>query len=186
VSFVASAWAWTIRGLGHSAKLVLLALAESSSAEDETCYPSANFIAERCELGRATVFRAIDVLERRSLVARFPVFVNNEATSNTYLLNVQNLDVDRWTSICKQYEKRIRRGEVRRRNVPVQTVRKFEAPPGVGPAREEFPYPFPRGDLQIEANEEFRRQWHQDRQQPLPGDKQPGYKKRPPRSPREA
>lgn len=54
--------AWTAVGLSHTAKLVLLALADNAN-DAGVCWPSIPKVANRCSLDERTVFRAIAMLE---------------------------------------------------------------------------------------------------------------------------
>lgn len=53
---------WNARGLPHTSKLVLLALADNAN-DAGICWPSIPKVAERCSLDERTVYRAIATLE---------------------------------------------------------------------------------------------------------------------------
>lgn len=54
--------AWTAAVISHTAKIVLLALADNAN-DSGVCWPSIPKIADRCSLDARTVFRAIATLE---------------------------------------------------------------------------------------------------------------------------
>lgn len=54
--------AWNARGLLHTSKLVLLALADNAN-DAGVCWPSIPKVAERCSLDERSVYRAIATLE---------------------------------------------------------------------------------------------------------------------------
>lgn len=54
--------AWNARGLSHTSKLVLLALADNAN-DAGICWPAIPKIAERCSLDERTVYRAIALIE---------------------------------------------------------------------------------------------------------------------------
>lgn len=54
--------AWNARGISHTAKLVLLALADNAN-DAGVCWPAIPSIADRCALDERTVFRAVAMLE---------------------------------------------------------------------------------------------------------------------------
>lgn len=70
MSWQASRWARDQVTGSPAAKSVLLILAEQASAEDAACTISTAFIAERTEMARTTVIKALGVLEELRLVAR--------------------------------------------------------------------------------------------------------------------
>lgn len=62
MSIAIMSMAWTAVGLSHTAKLVLLALADNAN-DAGVCWPSIPKVAGRCSLDERTVFRAIAMLE---------------------------------------------------------------------------------------------------------------------------
>lgn len=72
MSFIALRWAVRQRGLPITAKLLLVQLAEYASdhSGNETCWPSVNTLVLDTGLSRASIFRALAVLEQASLIAR--------------------------------------------------------------------------------------------------------------------
>ena len=86
MSYQAMAWATSIK-LPMTEKIVLLMLANRSSHDDGSCYPSLNRVAEECGLDRRTVIRVIKKLEDKGLlkVVRSKK-TNGENHSNKYYL----------------------------------------------------------------------------------------------------
>lgn len=70
MSGVALIWAANVKGLKPAAKIVLIQLADFHNKETGQCNPSAQRLADECEMGRATLFRHIATLEACSLVTR--------------------------------------------------------------------------------------------------------------------
>ena len=62
-------WALDLEGLSSTQKLVLILLANHAN-EDDVCWPSITRLTKKAGLGRATVFRALDELERQGIVTR--------------------------------------------------------------------------------------------------------------------
>ena len=69
MSHQATSWAFQLRGLKPSAKLVLLALADCHNPA-QGCYPSQAFLADACELNRDTVNVHLAALEAAGLIRR--------------------------------------------------------------------------------------------------------------------
>jgi len=63
-------WAANVKGLKPAAKIVLLQLADFHNKETGQCNPSAQRLADECEMGRATLFRHMTTLEECGLVTR--------------------------------------------------------------------------------------------------------------------
>jgi DNA-binding transcriptional regulator YhcF (GntR family) len=70
MSGVALIWASNVKGLKPSAKLVLCQLADFHNKETGQCNPSAQRLADECEMSRATVFRHLTELEEKGLITR--------------------------------------------------------------------------------------------------------------------
>lgn len=70
MSGVALIWAANVKGLKPSAKVVLIQLADFHNKESGQCNPSAQRLADECEMNRATVFRHLADLEKRGLLTR--------------------------------------------------------------------------------------------------------------------
>jgi DNA-binding IclR family transcriptional regulator len=65
-------WAFRVRVGNTHAKLVLLVLANAANRHTQQCWPSVSYIAGCCEISRASVYRAINLLRAKELVARDP------------------------------------------------------------------------------------------------------------------
>ncbi|MEO0861281.1 MAG: helix-turn-helix domain-containing protein [Pseudomonadota bacterium] len=63
-------WAANVKGLKPAAKIVLIQLADFHNKETGQCNPSAQRLADECEMGRATLFRHMTTLEECGLVTR--------------------------------------------------------------------------------------------------------------------
>lgn len=63
-------WAANVKGLKPAAKTVLIQLADFHNKETGQCNPSAQRLADECEMGRATLFRHMATLEECGLVTR--------------------------------------------------------------------------------------------------------------------
>jgi DNA-binding transcriptional MocR family regulator len=63
-------WAANVKGLKPAAKIVLIQLADFHNKETGQCNPSAQRLADECEMGRATLFRHMTTLEKSGLVTR--------------------------------------------------------------------------------------------------------------------
>lgn len=70
MSGMALIWAANVKGLKPAAKIVLTQLADFHNKETGQCNPSAQRLADECEMGRATLFRHMTTLEERGLVTR--------------------------------------------------------------------------------------------------------------------
>lgn len=70
MSGIALIWAANVKGLKPSAKVVLIQLADFHNKETGRCNPSAQRLADDCEMNRATVFRYLIDLEKRGLITR--------------------------------------------------------------------------------------------------------------------
>lgn len=70
LSGIALIWAANVKGLKPSAKVVLIQLADFHNKETGRCNPSAQRLADDCEMNRATVFRHLIDLEKRGLITR--------------------------------------------------------------------------------------------------------------------
>lgn len=69
MSFRATNWAFETSLAGdHKAKLILIALANNADDEKFQCWPSVNYLAKRCEMGRSTVYRCIIHLSKLGLI----------------------------------------------------------------------------------------------------------------------
>lgn len=88
MSFKATSWALTVKGLKPATKIVLIYLADRHNP-DYGCFPSAAKLAEDCEMTERSVFTHLAELERRGLIAkRSRTKGNGIKTSNEYLLNM--------------------------------------------------------------------------------------------------
>ncbi len=70
MSGMALIWAANVKGLKPAAKIVLIQLADCHNKETGQCNPSAQRLADECEMGRATLFRHMATLEESGLVTR--------------------------------------------------------------------------------------------------------------------
>ena len=70
MSGMALIWAANVKGLKPAAKIVLIQLADFHNKETGQCNPSAQRLADECEMGRATLFRHLTTLEECGLVTR--------------------------------------------------------------------------------------------------------------------
>ena len=70
MSGIALIWAANVKGLKPAAKIVLIQLADFHNKETGRCNPSAQRLADECEMDRATVFRHLKDLESAGLVTR--------------------------------------------------------------------------------------------------------------------
>ena len=70
MSGIALIWAANVKGLKPSAKIVLIQLADFHNKETGQCNPSAQRLADECEMGRSTVFRHMTELEESGLLTR--------------------------------------------------------------------------------------------------------------------
>ena len=70
MSGIALIWAANVKGLKPAAKIVLIQLADFHNKETGQCNPSAQLLADECEMGRATLFRHMTTLEECGLVTR--------------------------------------------------------------------------------------------------------------------
>ncbi|ASM72935.1 helix-turn-helix domain-containing protein [Sulfitobacter sp. DFL-23] len=70
MSGMALIWAANVKGLKPAAKIVLIQLADFHNKETGQCNPSAQRLADECEMGRATLFRHMATLEDCGLVTR--------------------------------------------------------------------------------------------------------------------
>jgi hypothetical protein len=76
-----------IRGLRPTERLVLLVLANYADAQNATCWPSLNKLADQCEVRKETVKRALRRLEAAGLIATDERFDRSgRQTSNLYIL----------------------------------------------------------------------------------------------------
>jgi DNA-binding MarR family transcriptional regulator len=70
MSGMALIWAANVKGLKPAAKIVLIQLADFHNKETGQCNPSAKRLADECEMGCATLFRHMTILEQSGLVTR--------------------------------------------------------------------------------------------------------------------
>jgi len=70
MSGIALIWAANVKGLKPAAKIVLIQLADFHNKETGQCNPSAQRLADECEMDRATAFRHLSVLEEKGLLTR--------------------------------------------------------------------------------------------------------------------
>ena len=92
MSIRAIRWAWRARAA--TAKLVLLALADTAD-ESGYCFPSHAHLAHKCELSESTVRRMLNVLASRKLLRIEPRFnQNGSCTSNGYRLTIDDHPVN--------------------------------------------------------------------------------------------
>ena len=84
-------WAWKQRGLPAPVKLVLVALADTASEDDATCFPSARRLSEDCGLSRPMIWRHLRRLEKLDLVTRVQRHrETGQLTSNLYRLQLHS------------------------------------------------------------------------------------------------
>ena len=70
MSHAATNWAIKQRGLKPAAKIVLWHLADCHNGHTGQCNPRQALLAEMCEMGRSTLNRHLDELEKRGLIKR--------------------------------------------------------------------------------------------------------------------
>ena len=70
MSHKATHWAWTVKDISSSEKLILLALADRHNTDTGDCFPSLDRIAEDTCSSRNTVRRATQTLEDKGLIKR--------------------------------------------------------------------------------------------------------------------
>ena len=70
MSHKATHWAWSVKDISASEKLILLALADRHNADTGDCFPSLDRIAEDTCSSRNTVRRATQALEDKGLIKR--------------------------------------------------------------------------------------------------------------------
>ena len=70
MSGMALIWAANVKGLKPTAKIVLIQLADFHNKETGQCNPSAQRLADECEMGRATLFCHMTTLKECGLVTR--------------------------------------------------------------------------------------------------------------------
>ncbi len=70
MSHAATNWAIKQRGLKPAAKIVLWHLADCHNGHTGQCNPRQELLAEMCEMGRSTLNRHLDELEKRGLIKR--------------------------------------------------------------------------------------------------------------------
>lgn len=70
MSHKATTWAWSMRDISSSEKLVLLALADRHNADTGDCFPSLDKIADDTCTSRDTARRATQSLEQKGLLSR--------------------------------------------------------------------------------------------------------------------
>ena len=88
MSFKATAWALTVKGLKPSTKIVLIYLSDRHNP-DHGCFPSVARLAADCEMSERSVHYHIDELERRGLISRQQrTKANGIKTSNDYTLHM--------------------------------------------------------------------------------------------------
>ena len=69
MSIRAVEWALSVPVGNHFAKLVLITLANNADDETFSCWPSAAYVSARCEISKRTVYRAVNYLKDRNLIA---------------------------------------------------------------------------------------------------------------------
>ncbi|MEP5728571.1 MAG: helix-turn-helix domain-containing protein [Sulfitobacter sp.] len=87
MSGMALIWAANVKELNPAAKIVLIQLADFHNKETGQCNPSAQRLAEECEMSRATLFRHMTILEQSGLVTRH-ARGDGERGSNQYELHL--------------------------------------------------------------------------------------------------
>ena len=70
MSGIALVWAANVKGLKPHTKIVLIQLADFHNKETGRCFPSAQRLADECEMDRTTVFRHLAILENAGLISR--------------------------------------------------------------------------------------------------------------------
>lgn len=93
MSHIATNWAWQIKGLRPSIKIVLLHLADRHNP-DNGCFPSIALLARDCEMSVRSIHSALEELEKKSLILRSARHrPNGSRTSNEYQLLMDNTGV---------------------------------------------------------------------------------------------
>ena len=89
MSFKATNWALTVKGLKPATKIVLIYLSDRHNP-DYGCFPSVARLAVDCEMSERSVHYHIDELERRGLISRRQrTKANGIKTSNDYTLHMR-------------------------------------------------------------------------------------------------
>lgn len=84
------AWAWKVRGLDPTARIVLMSLASRADNEDRTCYPSIKRLADDCEISESSVKRHLKTLADRKLITiETQLRDNGSHTVNLYRVNAE-------------------------------------------------------------------------------------------------
>jgi pyocin large subunit-like protein len=88
MSFKATSWALTVKGLKPATKIVLIYLADRHNP-DYGCFPSAAKLAQDCEMTERSVFTHLAELERLGLISKqHRTKANGIKTSNEYTLHI--------------------------------------------------------------------------------------------------
>ena len=91
MSHAATNWAIRQRGLKPATKIVLWHLADCHNGHTGQCNPRQALLAEMCEMGRSTLNRHLDELEKRGLIKRHreidPVTKKQRATHYTLAMD---------------------------------------------------------------------------------------------------
>jgi len=88
MSFKATSWALTVKGLKPATKIVLIYLSDRHNP-DHGCFPSAARLAQDCEMTERSVFTHLAELERLGLISKqHRTKANGIKTSNEYTLHI--------------------------------------------------------------------------------------------------
>lgn len=88
MSAEATFWAWSIRSIKGTKKLVLLCLADNHNDATGRCDPGAKYVAKKTGLDVKTVYAALDILEDQGLISKVdrpgktPDFTLHTSTKN--------------------------------------------------------------------------------------------------------
>lgn len=89
MSWEATGWAWKVKGLGASERLILLALANFANRNHE-CWPSVSSLIEDTGLSERTIRASTKALEERALITkRTRQDAYGRTTSSVYYLSVE-------------------------------------------------------------------------------------------------
>ena len=160
MSHVATNWAFQVKGLSPTAKVLLLHLADRHNP-DFGCFPSQDRIAADCEISRSTVNRHLDDLERIGLIRRIPRVdpETKKQKSTQYLLAFEYSRVSKSDTVSRVSNNAIAVSHPRHTNIvnePVKSNDRFDEfwlvyprKVGVGAARKSYSISLKKASAQI-------------------------------------
>ena len=145
-------WAFRQKTGSAASKLVLIKLADNANDEGR-CYPSLAYIAEHCDMHRATVIRHI-----RSLAELGLVEVEHRSVEGSKIPNIYHLKMLQVVAGCDQGSRTLQLGVVAgcdqgSRTLQHRTVIEPSVKPSIEPRDKTL------GDLSIADSDEFRAFW---------------------------